>query len=94
MRSIRTVVCAGALALALTPTAALAGDDPVGGTLDQVQQATNTNSTSQSANSSATTKQANVNVPISVLSKDANNGDVKQSNDATTVASSENSNET
>ncbi|HET6449609.1 MAG TPA: hypothetical protein VFG31_10930, partial [Conexibacter sp.] len=47
-----------------------------------------------SANSSATTKQANVNVPISVLSKDANNGDVKQSNDATTVASSENSNET
>ncbi|MFL5816715.1 MAG: hypothetical protein ACJ76L_03850, partial [Conexibacter sp.] len=94
MRSIRTAVCAGALALALTPTAALAGGDPVNGTLDQVQQATNSNSTTQSASSEATTKQVNVNAPVSVLSKGSNNGDVDQSNDATTVASSQNSNET
>jgi hypothetical protein len=94
MRSIRTAVCASMLALALAPAAALAGDDPVGGTLDQVQQATNGNSTSQDAQSTATTKQVNVNAPVSVLSEGSNNGDVKQSNDATTVASSENDNET
>src|SRR4051794_18159329 len=94
MRSIRTAVCAGALALALTPTAALAGGDPVSGTLDQVQQATNSNSTSQSADSTATTKQANVNAPVSVLSKGSNNGDVDQSNDAPTGAASGNSNGT
>jgi hypothetical protein len=89
------VACASALALALAPTGAFASDGgPVGSALDQVQQAANTNSTSQSADSSATTKQANVNAPISVLSKGSNNGDVHQSNDATTISKSENNNQT
>jgi hypothetical protein len=84
---------AGVLALALAPAPALAGD-PSGGLLDQVQKAGNVNSTTQRATSTATTKQANVNVPVSVLSKDANNGDVRQSNDAQTSASSSNDNAT
>ncbi|MFL5819044.1 MAG: hypothetical protein ACJ76L_15800, partial [Conexibacter sp.] len=51
-------------------------------------------STTQSASSEATTKQVNVNAPVSVLSKGSNNGDVHQSNDATTIAKSENENTT
>jgi hypothetical protein len=78
---------AGVLALALAPAPALAGD-PSGGLLDQVQKAGNGNSTTQQADSSATTKQANVNVPVSVLSKGANNGDVDQSNHAKPTAKS------
>jgi len=94
MKSKAIALCASLLALGLTPAAALASDGGSNGTLDQVQQATNTNSTSQSAESTATTKQVNVNAPISVLSKGSNNGDVHQSNDATTVAKSQNDNTT
>jgi len=92
MKRTPLAACVSALALALAPGSALAGG--IGGVLDQAQQATNTNSTSQSADSSATTRQVNVNAPVSVLSKGSNNGDVEQSNKATTVAASSNENET
>jgi hypothetical protein len=52
------------------------------------------NSTDQSADSSAKTKQANVNVPISLFSVGSNNGDVQQGNDAQTSSSSSNWNDT
>jgi hypothetical protein len=59
---------------------------------DVSQDGRNSNSTSQNASSEATTKQVNINAPISVFSVGSNNGDVKQSNDADTKASSTNQN--
>jgi hypothetical protein len=61
--------------------------------IGQEQTATNTNSTTQDAAAEATTKQANVNLPVSVLSWGSNGGDVDQSNsaDTTAVATNENS---
>jgi hypothetical protein len=58
------------------------------------QRGSNDNWTSQNARSKATTKQVNVNAPISVLSFDSNNGDVKQGNAADTSAKSSNDNGT
>jgi len=60
--------------------------------LDQSQQAANSNETSQDSSAEATTKQANVNVPIAILSPGANSGDVDQSNRAETEVGSGNSN--
>jgi hypothetical protein len=60
----------------------------------QDQSATNDNSTYQDANADASTTQYNVNAPIAILSPGSNNGDVSQSNDATTVARASNSNST
>jgi hypothetical protein len=67
---------------------------PIPGPEHDHNSAINNNSTDQSARSDATTKQANFNVPISVLSFDSNNGDVKQSNKAGTEANAENGNAT
>jgi len=44
--------------------------------------------------SSATNKQTNVNVPIAILSKGSNNGDVNQSNKGDTSSSAQNNNGT
>src|SRR5690242_11028494 len=60
----------------------------------QDQYAKNDNSTGQKAYSDATTKQTNVNVPITILSYDSNNGDVYQSNKADTQANAKNQNGT
>ena len=60
--------------------------------LGQRQEATNTNETSQDSSAAATTKQANVNVPIAILSPGANSGDVDQSNRSDTKVASGNSN--
>ena len=60
----------------------------------QSQHATNNNSTEQDATSEATSKQVNVNAPVSILSYGANNGDVNQTNNATTTSSAHNSNQT
>lgn len=62
--------------------------------IDQDQAAANNNRTKQRADADATTKQANVNIPVSVLAFKANNGDVTQSNDATTAAKASNDNST
>ena len=62
--------------------------------LSQEQSATNTNSTGQDAAASATTKQANLNLPVSVLSWGSNTGDVDQSNSAGTKAYAGNRNGT
>jgi hypothetical protein len=58
------------------------------------QSGKNENSTDQHAKSEATTKQVNVNVPVSILSLDANNGNVHQGNAAHTFSGSSNSNGT
>jgi hypothetical protein len=60
--------------------------------LDQRQQAANANETSQVSSAEATTEQANVNVPIAILSPGANSGDVDQSNRADTDVRSSNGN--
>jgi hypothetical protein len=75
-------VAASACALALTPSAALAGNNsgPLGGLIQQTQTATNQNITSQSATSEASSKQTNINAPISILSVGSNDGGVSQSN--------------
>ena len=52
------------------------------GGVDQSQDAKNGNETSQDAGADASTKQANVNVPIRILSWGANGGDVNQTNTA------------
>jgi hypothetical protein len=72
------------------------GDQPKGPkpVRDVKQTGSNDNHTSQNATSEATTKQFNVNAPVSVFSVGANNGDVKQSNDASTSAKSTNENGT
>ena len=64
------------------------------GDIDQTQDATNANSTTQDATSEATTNQYNVNAPVSILSVGSNNGDVHQGNDAHTNAAAGNSNST
>jgi hypothetical protein len=64
------------------------------GGIDQDQMPSNTNRTDQDADATATTYQVNVNAPIAILSPGSNNGDVDQSNDATTIAGATNSNET
>jgi hypothetical protein len=50
--------------------------------------------TYQDATSDASTNQYNVNAPIAILSPGSNNGDVSQSNDATTIAWASNANST
>jgi hypothetical protein len=56
------------------------------------QDGHNGNETNQNASSEAKTSQTNVNMPISLFSVGSNNGDVHQSNDADTSASSKNHN--
>jgi hypothetical protein len=65
-----------------------------GGRIDQDQRASNSNRTNQDADATAKTYQLNVNAPIAILSPGSNNGDVDQSNDATTIASASNWNDT
>jgi hypothetical protein len=84
-------------ALAVAPSAALAdtANGGVTGTLvHQAQSATNENKTEQTATSEASSEQVNVNAPVAVMSPGANDGDVHQSNQAETVAASQNNNET
>jgi hypothetical protein len=64
------------------------------GLIEQAQSATNANTTDQSSSANAETSQLNVNAPISILSYGSNNGDVNQSNDASTTAVAVNQNET
>src|SRR5262245_8191093 len=80
-----------ALALALGNKPASASTLPL---IGQEQSGSNRNSTDQAADAQATTKQANVNLPISVLSWGSNGGAVDQSNQADTKASADNSNAT
>ena len=90
-------MAASVCALALAPSAALAGNGtggPAGGLIKQTQTATNQNATEQSASSEANSKQTNINAPVSILSSGSNNGDVHQSNNANTSASSDNNNNT
>jgi hypothetical protein len=68
------------------------GAGPVG-RLQQDQAAANSNETSQDSSAEATTTQANVNVPIAILSPGANSGDVDQSNRADTYVVSYNQND-
>jgi hypothetical protein len=82
------------LALAATPSTALAGGGSLGGLVEQTQTATNSNETNQTANSTATSEQTNVNAPISILSEGSNNGDVNQSNKGETSSSAQNNNGT
>ena len=62
--------------------------------VEQDQQASNSNSTEQQASSEAHSKQVNVNAPVAVMSPGSDNGDVYQSNQAQTVAASQNNNST
>jgi hypothetical protein len=93
----RVLICAsfaaGALAVAAGPASATEPSDE-DAQVEQAQEATNTNTTDQTANATADTYQVNVNAPISILSHDANNGDVDQSNEADTNATSYNGNAT
>ena len=60
-----------------------------------LQQAAHpTNDTTQESSADASSKQSNVNLPVAIVSSDANNGDVDQSNTATNSASSSNANGT
>jgi hypothetical protein len=91
--AVATSLCA----LAVAPSAALAdtANGRVIGTLvHQAQNATNENKTEQTATSEASSEQVNVNAPVAVMSPGANDGDVHQSNQAETVALSQNNNET
>ena len=74
----------------------LGKDGKVGGEggFSQSQEATNNNQTDQDADAYANTRQKNVNVPVNFLTNDSGNGDVRQRNDAKTVAKSENENQT
>jgi hypothetical protein len=65
-----------------------------GPAIEQEQSATNDNSTEQRADSSAESRQLNVNVPVSVLSRESDNGDVRQGNEAVTKSYADNSNRT
>jgi hypothetical protein len=65
-----------------------------GAGIDQSQDATNDNETNQVAGADASTKQANVNVPVSVLSWGSNGGDVSQGNQADTESFATNDNST
>lgn len=67
---------------------------PGTGSVTQAQQASNGNQTSQSADSKATQKQTNINAPVSILSSCVNGGQVDQTNNGTTEASSGNTNST
>ena len=62
--------------------------------VEQDQQAANSNSTEQQASSQAHSKQVNVNAPVAVMSPGSDNGHVDQSNQAQTVAASQNNNST
>src|SRR5438552_4133765 len=89
----KLAVGAGILALALGGAPAAMANEPVSG-LTQSQQASNNNGTKQDAGASATSKQANVNVPVNVLTNESGNGDVHQGNDAYTKSSAGNGNQT
>jgi hypothetical protein len=66
-------------------------DEPA---IDQSQKARNGNETEQKADADVRSKQANVNMPISLLSLWSNNGDVEQSNKAHNEAEATNGNGT
>jgi hypothetical protein len=85
----KLAVGAGILALALGGAPAAMANEPVSG-LTQSQQASNNNGTQQDAGASATSKQANVNVPINVLTNESGNGNVAQQNSGETQAGSGN----
>ncbi len=85
------VVGGVAFALTVGSKAASASTLPL---IQQEQSGTNQNRTSQDANADATTQQANVNLPISVLTWGANDGAVSQGNQADTKAFAKNVNTT
>lgn len=87
-----TLASGAVILMAGVASADVAAD--LGSITDQVQQATNSNQTNQDADAAAETNQLNVYAPVTVLSKDSNNGDVEQSNDADTTAVAVNDNET
>src|SRR2546425_6416749 len=89
----KLAVGAGILALALGGAPAAMANEPASG-LTQSQQASNNNGTKQDAGASATSKQANVNVPINVLTNESGNGNVEQQNSGETQAGSGNQNQT
>jgi hypothetical protein len=84
---------AGGVAFAITvgSKAASASTLPL---IQQEQSGTNQNRTRQDASADATTQQANVNLPISILSWGSNGGAVSQSNQADTKAYADNDNGT
>ena len=90
---------ASTVVLGVAPSGALALEEVECGAakhvaVSQTQCATNENETNQTASSEATSEQKNVNVPISVLSADSNNGNVDQSNRGHTTSSAQNNNGT
>src|SRR5262245_11076408 len=84
----------GGVAFALTVGSKAASASVLPPILGQEQSGTNSNHTSQDASADATTKQANVHLPVSILSWGSNNGDVDQSNAADTKAYADNDNGT
>jgi len=92
-RSLLVSLLAGAILFALGASAH-AQAAGAGSVIGQTQQASNANSTSQFAGVLASTHQANVYAPVAVLSSGSNNGDVSQSNNATTTARASNENRT
>src|SRR5579871_4308755 len=92
-------MAASVCALALAPSAALAGGNDnggglLGGLVKQTQSASNQNTTEQSAQSEASSRQTNVNIPIAILSPGSNDGNVDQSNTGTTSSKAGNGNST
>ena len=85
------VVGGVAFALTVGSKAASASTLPL---IQQEQSGTNQNRTDQDAKADATTQQANVNLPISILSGGANGGAVSQGNQADTKAYADNDNGT
>ena len=85
------VVGGVAFALTVGSKAASASTLPL---IQQEQSGTNQNRTDQDAKADATTQQANVNLPISILSWGANGGAVSQGNQADTKAYADNDNGT
>ena len=92
-RSLLVSLLAGAILFALGASAH-AQAAGLGTVIGQSQHASYANSTSQFAGALASTNQVNVNAPIAVLSPGSNNGDVSQSNNATTTARASNENRT
>jgi hypothetical protein len=85
------VVGGVAFALTVGSKAASASTLPL---FQQEQSGTNQNRTDQDAKADATTQQANVNLPISILSWGANGGAVSQRNDGATTAGATNTDAT
>ena len=89
-RAVDTSLCAPGTALADTGS----GRGATGTLVHQVQRATNETKTEQTATSEASSKHVNTNVPVELLSRVANQGDLHQSNDTETLPASQNNSQT